>query len=159
MANKLILGANGFDKLKLGYERNVNQIETRAFAVASTETDGIMPGDLLVCTAQTQVYKKASATNDVIAGIALATNVKVDRYFPQSEDGVPFMPGDRGAALIHGDIAVKLYGTAPTEGQAVYYDLANKAFTTESSGTLAVPGARFTGETEGDVTVIFVQYI
>ena len=159
MANKLILGANGFDKLKLGYERNVNQIETRTFTVAATETDGILPGDLLVCTDTTQVYAKPSATTDKIAGIALATNVKVDRYFPQSEDGVPFMPGDRGAALIHGDIAVKLYGTAPAEGDAVYYDLTNKAFTKSSSGTLAVPGARFTGETEGDTTVIFVQYI
>ena len=159
MANKLILGANGFDKLKLGYERNVNQIETRTFTVASTETDGILPGDLLVVTGQTQVYAKASSASDKVAGIALATNVKVDRYFPQSEDGVPFMPGDRGAVLIHGDIAVKLYGTAPQEGDAVYYDLTNEAFTTTSASNLAIPGARFTGETEGDVTVIFVQYL
>ena len=157
--NKLILGKDGFSKLKLGYERNVNQIETRAFTVAATETNGILPGDLLVCTSATQVYKKATAADDIVAGIALATNVKVDQYFPQSEDGVPFMPGDKGAALIHGDIAVKLYGNAPAEGDAVYYDLVNKAFTTTSTDNLALPGARFTGETEGDITVIFVQYL
>jgi hypothetical protein len=157
--NKLILGKDGFSKLKLGYERNVNQIETRAFTVAATETAGILPGDLLVCTSATQVYKKAASASDKVAGIALATNVKVDQYFPQSDDGVKFMPGDKGAVLIHGDIAVKLYGTAPVEGDAVYYDLTNHAFTKSSDGTLALPGARFTGETEGDITVIFVQYL
>lgn len=159
MANKLVLGASGFDKLMLGYERNVSQIKTRAFTVAETETDGILPGTLLVVTGQTQVYKAASATNDVIAGVALATNVKTDRYFPQSEDGVVFNAGDKGACLIQGDIAVKLHGTAPKEGEKVYYDLTNKAFTTAADGNLAFPGARFTGETEGDVTVIYVQYI
>lgn len=159
MANKLILGPSGFDKLMLGYERNVSQIKTRTFTVDATETDGILPGDLLTVTEVTQVYKKVSTTSDKIAGIALATNVKTDRWFPESENGVVFEPGDKAAALIYGDVAVKLYGTAPKEGDAVYYDLTNKAFTTESSGTLAFPGARFTGETEGNVTVIYVQYI
>lgn len=159
MANKLVLGTSGFDKLMLGYERNVSQIETRTFKVDETEVDGILPGSLLVVTGTTQVYKTPTQTTDVIAGVCLATNVKTDRWFPQSDTDVVFQPGDRAAALIHGDIAVKLYGTAPKEGDKVYYDLTNKAFTTNNSGTLAFPGARFTGETEGDVTVIYVQYI
>lgn len=157
--NKLILGANGFDKLALGYERNVSQIRTRAFTVAATETDGILPGDLLVVTDASQVYKKASETTDIVAGIALATNIKVDPMFPQSKGEVAFMPGEKASALVYGDIAVKLYGNAPKEGDKVYYDLTNKAFTTTADGNLALPGARFTGETEGDVTVICVQYI
>ena len=159
MANKLILGANGFDKLALGYERNVSQIETRAFTVAATETDGILPGDLLVVTNNPQVYAKPTAVTDIVAGIALATNVKVDTLFPQSDTEVAFKAGEKGAALIHGDIAVKLHGNAPKEGDPVYYDLTNRAFTTVSSSNLAIPGARFTGETEGNVTVIYVQYI
>jgi hypothetical protein len=159
MASNLILGAKGFGKLILGYERNANQVKTRAFTVASTETNGILPGDLLAVTGATQVYKKLASTTDKIAGIALATNVKVDRYFPQSEDGVKFDAGDKGAAVIYGDVAVKLYGTAPSEGDAVYYNLTQGAFTKDSEGNVAFPGARFTGETEGDVTVIFVQYI
>lgn len=159
MASNLILGAKGFGKLILGYERNANQVKTRAFTVASTETNGILPGDLLAVTGATQVYKKLASTTDKIAGIALATNVKVDRYFPQSDDGVKFDAGDKGAAVIYGDVAVKLYGTAPSEGDAVYYNLTQGAFTKDSEGNVAFPGARFTGETEGDVTVIFVQYI
>lgn len=159
MANKMILGASGFDKLALGYERNVSQIRTRAFTVAATEKDGILPGDLLAVTDLPQVYKRADATDNVIAGVAIATNVKVDTAFPQSDGEVAFKAGEKGSALIQGDIAVKLYGNAPKEGQAVYYDLTNKAFTTVKEGNLAFPGARFTGETEGDVTVIYVQYI
>lgn len=157
--NNLILGASGFNKLQLGYERNASQIKTRAFTVAATETDGILPGDLLAVTGVTQVYKKLAAQNDIIAGIALATNVKVDPMFPQSEGDVAFKPGEKGAALIYGDIAVKLHGTAPTEGDKVYYNLTQKAFTKDDAGNVAFPGARFTGETEGDVTTIFVQYI
>lgn len=159
MANNLILGAKGFNKLQLGYEINASQIKTRAFTVAATEVNGILPGDLLAVTGATQVYKKLATSGDKIAGIALATNVKVDPYFPQSEDGVRFLPGDKGGACIYGDVAVKLHGTAPSEGDAVYYSTTNNAFTKDSTGTIAFPGARFTGVTEGDVTGIFIQYI
>ena len=157
--SKLILGQAGFDQLALGYETNVSQIKTRAFAVDAAETDGIVPGDLLACTNATQVYKKFSSANDKIAGIALATNVKVDPLFPQSSTEVKFMPGEHGAALIYGEMSVKLHGTAPKEGDAVYYDLTNKAFTTTSTNNVAIAGARFMGRTNGNVTVIFVQYI
>lgn len=157
--NSLILGAKGFSKLQLGYERNANQVKTRAFTVAATETNGILPGDLLAVTGPTQVYKKLASASDKIAGVALATNVKVDPYFPESTGDVKFVPGDKGAAVIYGDVAVKLYGTAPTEGDKVYYNVTQGAFTKEASGNVEFAGARFTGETEGDVTVIFIQYI
>lgn len=159
MANKLILGASGYDKLALGYERNASQIRTTKFSVAATEKDGIVPGDLLATTDKLRDYKRASSASDTIAGIALATNVKVDTVFPQSKDETKFEVGDIGAALVYGEIAVKLHGNAPKEGGKVYYDPNNKAFTTVEAGNLAFPGARFTGETEGDVTVVFVQYI
>lgn len=157
--SKLILGQSGFDQLVLGYETNVSQIKTRAYTVAPTETNGIVPGDLLACTANSQVYKVLSSAGEKIAGIALATNVKVDPLFPQSSTEVKFMPGDHGAALIYGEIAVKLYGSAPAEGAPVYYDLSNKAFTATADSNVAVTGARFMGRTNGDLTVIFVQYI
>ena len=159
MANNLILGQAGFGKLLLGYEVEASQIKTRAFSVAASETGGIVPGDLLVCTANTQVYKKISSGSEKIAGIALATNIKVDPMFPQSRTEVPFLPGDKAAALIYGDVAVKLYGAAPVEGDAVYYDITHEAFTKSSDGTVPFAGARFMGKTEGDITVIYVQTI
>lgn len=160
MANKLILGASGFDKLALGYELNVSQIRTRGFTVAATESSGIVPGDLLAVTSSPYVYKKfANKDTDKVAGIALATNVKVDPIFAQSATEVKFEAGERGAALVQGDIAVKLHGTAPTEGAAVYYSVAQGAFTATSTDNYEVKGARFTGQTEGNVTVVYVQYI
>lgn len=156
---KLILGQSGFDQLVLGYETNASQIKTRSFKVDASATNGILPGTLLACTSTTQVYKEFASADDKIAGIALATNIKVDPIFPQSPTEVPFAAGDHASALIYGDIAVKLYGTAPVEGAPVYYDLTNKAFTATSGGNVAIPGARFMGKTNGNITVIFVQYI
>lgn len=157
--SKLILGQSGFDHLVLGYENNASQVKTRAFTVAATETNGIVPGTLLACTAASQVYKELTVSTEKIAGIALATNIKVDPLFPQSATEVAFKAGEHASALIYGEIAVKLYGTAPAEGDPVYYDLTNKAFTKTSTGNVAIPGARFMGRTDGDVTLIFVQYI
>jgi len=157
---KLILGQSGFDQLVLGYETNASQIKTRAFTVAASETNGIVPGTLLACTSTSQVYKELTSGSEKIAGVALATNIKVDPLFPQSPTEVPFAAGEHASALIYGEIAVKLYGTAPVEGDAVYYDLTNKAFTkTSGGGNVEIPGARFMGKTNGNVTVIFIQYI
>lgn len=156
--NNLIIGKDGFKKLQKGYEVNASQIEVRTFTVDSSVTDGIIPGELLVYTSNTQVYKPASATTDKVAGICLATNVKTDIMFPESSTDVKFMPGDKGGCLVRGEVAVALHGTAPTEGAAVYYDLTNKAFTTSSTGTIACTNMEFRGRTEGNVTVVNVRY-
>lgn len=161
----LIFGAGGYKKLQVGYETNVSDTLRRGFGVANSETDGILPGDLLITTSATQVYARAKAAltgTQKIAGVALATNVKLDPTFPMSKDGVKFLPGERGAAVIRGSIAVPLTGNAPTEGAAVYYDFTNRAFT-GAAGTgnvnIPLPGARFTGRVEGNVAEIYIQYI
>ena len=157
-----IIGVKGYSRLQLGYETNVNDTLRRAYAVSNAETDGILPGDLLITTDAPQVYARAKAALGTakIAGIALATNVLLDRTFPQSKDDVKFLPGVRGAALIRGSMAVKLTGTAPAEADPVYYDFTNRAFTNAAgSANIAFPGARFTGKTEGNITEVYVQYI
>lgn len=158
----LIFGSDGYNRLQVGYETNVNDTLRTAYAVANSETDGILPGDLLITTTAPKVYERAKAAledNQKIAGIALATNVMLDREFPQSKTDVPFLPGIRGAAVIRGSMAVPLHGNAPVEGAEVYYDYTNRAFTTEAENTIAFPGARFTGRVEGNVAEVYVQYI
>lgn len=161
----LIYGKDGYNKLQSGYETNVNDTLRRSYAVAQSETDGILPGDLLITTSATQTYARCKAAlsgTQKVAGIALATNVLLDPQFPQSKTDVPFKPGVRGAAVIRGSIAVPLTGNAPAEGAAVYYDFTARAYTTEagaSSVNIALPGFRFTGRTEGNVTEVYVQYI
>lgn len=156
-------GVDGFNRLQLGYEVNVNQTERKTFTVSADATDGIYPGDLLIVTAAPQVYKKvnggaAADYTGKIAGICLATNVKLDPMFPQSAGDVAFKVGDHAACVKRGEVAVKLYGTAPAENAAVYYDITNGAFTTASSNNIACPNMLFTGVTEGNVTVVNVLY-
>lgn len=160
-----IYGANGYNKLQVGYETQVNDSLRRSYAVSPTEADGIQAGDLLLTTSSPQVYIRAKAAiegTQKVAGIALATNVMLDPKFPQTPGILAFMPGVRGAALIRGSMAVPFEGTAPTEGAEVYYNFTNRAFTTvagDGDVNIPLPGMRFTGRTEGNVTEVYVQYI
>jgi lipopolysaccharide export system protein LptA len=157
-----ILGINGFKRLQLGYEVYSNEVKTKNFAVAANTE--IAPGAILIRTAQTQVYTTAKTSDSAeslagkVAGIALATNVKLDPLFPQSTDEVIFKAGDRGACVVRGEVAVKLYGTAPAEGDKVYYNVAQGAFTKDAEGNLALPNCQFSGITEGSLTVVNVLY-
>lgn len=159
-----IYGAKGFAQLKLGYEVNVNDTIRKTCTVHQDEVDGIKPGQLLVTTDVAQVYKTVDSLdspdnfNNKIAGICLATNVKLDPFFPQSEGGTPFMPGEQCACVVQGEVAVKLIGSAPLEGQPAYYDITNQAFTSESTGNvIALDNMRFTGVTDGNLTVVRVE--
>lgn len=158
----MILGINGFKKLQLGYEINSNDVKTKNFVVAP-DTE-MAPGAILIRTDKTQVYTTAKTTDEAttlkgkVAGILLATNVKVDPMFPQSTNEVLFKAGDRGACVVRGEVAVKLHGAAPAEGDKVYYSPAQQAFTKDSSSTLELPNCVFSGITEGSLTVVNVLY-
>ena len=159
----LIIGTEGFKKLLRGYEININDIRTKTFTVAAGSK--VEAGDILVYTDKTQVYKTIATTESAasyankVAGIALATNVKLDRYFPQSaNDKIEFEAGEHGANLTHGEVAVTLHGEAPSEGDAVYYNIAQKAFTKVAEGNLACTRFQFAGITEGNLTVVRVLY-
>lgn len=158
-----IFGKDGYQRLLLGREININDIRTRTCTIAKTDTSsnavaGVMGGELLVYTDRTQVYAPASKADDKVAGICLGTNVKLDPYFPESTDEVKFIGGDACACVIQGDVAVRLDGTQPKEGAAVYYDFSKKAFTTANTGTIACANMEFRGISEGSVTVVRVRY-
>lgn len=158
-----IFGKDGYQRLLLGREININDIRTRTCTIAKTDTSsnavaGVMGGELLVYTDRTQVYAPASKADDKVAGICLGTNVKLDPYFPESTDEVKFIGGDACACVIQGDVAVRLDGTEPKEGAAVYYDFNKKAFTTVNTGTIACANMEFRGISEGSVTVVRVRY-
>lgn len=158
-----IFGKDGYQRLLLGREININDIKTRTCTIAKTDTSsnavtGVMGGELLVYTDRTQVYAPASKADDKVAGICLGTNVKLDPYFPESTDEVKFIGGDACACVIQGDVAVRLDGTQPKEGAAVYYDFSKKAFTISNSGTIACANMEFRGISEGSVTVVRVRY-
>lgn len=161
-----IFGINGFGKVQLGFPVNINDCDIKPFTVTTDSNyvsdAGIPFGALLTYTGVTQVYGTpdtlASITSADIAGIAVGTNVLLDRTFPEGPDGNAYPKGIAGGCLVRGEIAVKLTGDTPSEGDAVYYDVAEQAFTKSSSSTVACVGFKFSGITEGDVTVINKLY-
>lgn len=162
-----IIGLDGFSRLMLGREININQIKTKTFTVAQSATVDVLPGDLLIRTNDTQMYitpdgtktstTASSAYSGKEAGIALATNVKTDVLFPQSPTEVGFKKGEQGAVVVYGEVAVKLYGTAPKEGDDVYYNGQNRAFCGQASGDFKISDWKFSGITEGNLTVVMVK--
>lgn len=161
-----ILGTQGFGRLAVGYPVNINDVDVKPATVAATAPEaGIAPGTLLVLTDKpnvvTAVDPLTTAENlkNKIAGIAMATNVKLDTVFPQSNSDVKWLRGQALGCAVNGEIAVKLTGSAPAPGAPVYYDIANNAFTA-SAGTsnLALANMVFTGNTQGDITVVDILY-
>jgi hypothetical protein len=161
-----IVGIDGFQRLMLGRETNINQIKTKPFRVSEKATNGVLPGDLLIRTDTTQVYTTPSFTglsseySGKVAGIALSTNVKTDVLFPQSEDEVKFTSGEAGSCVIYGEVAVSLYGVSPSEGDDVYYLPSQRSFCTSVTGSTSgfkIEGWKFSGITEGNLTVVYVK--
>lgn len=161
-----IYGVSGYPRLRKGYELNINQIQTKAFQVSSAApSTGIFPGELLIRTGVTQVYTNSDVLDNAgvvgnYAGIALATNIKLDKSFPMSANGTSFLAGESGACLVRGEVAVDLTGTAPAEGDAVYYDISERAFTNSSASgaNVALANMKFSGITEGNLTVVNILY-
>lgn len=160
-----ILGSSGFGRLAIGYPVNINDVDVKPFTVAATApADGIEPGALLVLTSAPNVLTVTDPVGSVgdytnkIAGIALATNVKLDTVFPQSTGEVTWKRGQAGGVVVRGEVAVKLTGAAPAPGAPVYFDLANQAFTATSTSNLALANMTFTGNTEGNITVVNIRY-
>ena len=158
-----IYGAKGFAQLKLGYEVNVNDTIRKTFTVHEDEVDGIRAGQPLVVTEVAQVYKTVDSLGaagdytNKIAGICLDTLVKLDPCFPQSKGATPFMPGEQGSCIVQGEVAVEFIGAAPTEGQPVFYNISEQKYTAETGTNIPLTNMRFTGVTEGTLTVIRVE--
>ncbi len=160
-----ILGTQGFSRLAVGYPVNINDVDVKPAAVAADAPEaGIAPGALLILTdtanVVTSVDPLTTAENlkNKIAGIAMATNVKLDTVFPQSTEGVNWQRGQALGCAVNGEIAVKLTGAAPVPGAPVYYNITAGAFTAAASGNLALPNMVFTGNTQGDITVVDILY-
>lgn len=154
-----IYGVNGFTRLAAGYPVNINDCNIKPYTLAATSEE-VAAGALLMYTDEPNILSgvpvDATAGDVIPAGVAFATNVKLDTVFPQSETDVTWKPGQAGGFVITGEVAVKFTGAAPKPGQKVYYDIANQAFTADTSG-VEIP-AKFTGNTQGELTVVDLRF-
>ena len=116
-----------------------------------TGTQPVEFGDLVGFSATKGYFEKlttVSAATDV-AGIVLATNVKLNLQWP--EGNVQTLPGEAFNLLVNGFVAVKL-DTAAVEANVLankpVYVTPQATLTTEAASNFALPNAVFTGEVE-----------
>lgn len=159
-----IYGINGYGRLAVGYPVNINDVDVKAFTVdASALEDGIAPGTLLLFTDKFGTVVSpdpagSAFTAQKVAGIALATNVKLDTVFPMGAS-VNWKRGEALGCAVRGEVAVKVTASITVKpGDAVYYDQANGVFTNSSTSTIALPQMRFTGNQEGAMAVVDIRY-
>ena len=123
----------------------------------------INPGDVVMYGSASGSYLPASSLTVMtqVAGIALATNVKVPSTYPAPLGPVPYQPGEAFGLLVRGFVAVACDTTAVStnikEGAIVYLTAAGKV-TTVSSSNIETPW-RFTGIQETKDSVIVAEIV
>jgi len=138
----LIYGKTGIPKLMVGYPTVSDKYDVGP-AVLEGST-AVYPGDVVMVGSASGSYLPASSLSDMseVAGIVLATNVKVPNTYPAPQGPVAVQPGEAFGLLVRGFVAVELDAGADlddaVEGATVYLTAAGKC-TTDSSGNIATP--------------------
>ena len=154
----LILGKDGVQKLMVGYPTVSDKYDVGPGSVEGSNP--INPGDVVMFGSAHGLYKPAAATITSmaqIAGIALATNVKVPTEYPSPAGPVPFQPGEAFGLLVRGFVAIALDADAvladAKEGASVYLTSAGKATTVSTSNVLTPWKFMGVNELHGSVKV------
>lgn len=156
----LIKGKNGIQKLLVGYPTVTDKYDVIA-ATLEGSTD-CYNGDVMMRGSAHSLYKKAVGTSgsyitsaNQIAGVLLATNVKVPSVYPADSASVATKAGEQFNLIIRGFVAVKLEDTNAVlanavEGASVYITQEGKLTTvpTSTTSTNVLLPWKFTGVTE-----------
>ena len=113
--------------------------------------DPVEFGDLVGYSSTKGYFEKLKTVTraEDVAGIVLATNVKLNLAWPEGD--IKTLPGEAFNLLVNGFIAVKL-DKAAVEASVLpnkqVYVTSTATLTTEDDGNFALPGVVFTGEVE-----------
>lgn len=147
----LIVGKSGIQKLMVGYPTVSDKYDV---VPATLESGTAHNGDVMMHGTSHSLYKVAAATITAakqIAGILLATNVKVPSAYPAPAGSVATNAGEAFNLIVRGFVAVELDSGAVVanakEGAPVYVTSAGKLTTESGSGAVELPW-KFTGVTE-----------
>ena len=146
----LILGKDGIQKLMVGYPTNA--ASDNDVAPATLESGTAYNGSVMKYGSAHSLYVVASSVTAAseIAGVLLATNVKVPSTYPASTASVATNAGEQFNLIVHGCVAVELDSAAVlsdvVEGKTVYITSAGK-LTTVSTSNVALTW-KFTGVSE-----------
>lgn len=147
----LILGKDGVQKLMVGYPTVSDKYDVGPAVLEGSAP--VLPGDVVMFGSASGSYKPAASLSDMseVAGIVLATNVKVPGVWPAPTGPVAVNPGEAFGLLVRGFVAVALDADAVKadvkEGATVYLTSAGKV-TTVSTSNIATPW-KFMGIVEG----------
>ena len=145
----LIKGKLGLQKMFVGYPTVSDKYDVVPATLSGAD---VVNGDVVMYTTDHSVYAKAASITTVtqLAGVVLATNVKVPSTYPAGSANVPTKAGEQFTLIVRGFVAVELDSAADlaaaVEGAPVYVTAAGK-LTTVSSSNIAL-GWEFTGVTE-----------
>ena len=146
----LILGKDGIQKLMVGYPTVSDKYDVGPAVLEGTTP--ILPGDVVAFGSASGAYVPAASLSAMteVAGIALASNVKVPSAYPAPVGPVAIQGGEAFGLLVRGFVAVALDADAvladAVEGAPVYLTAAGKV-TTVSTSNIATPW-KFMGVTE-----------
>ncbi len=117
-------------QLKKGYPTVSDKYNVQGGVYVGTNTDALHFGDLLAYSGTTGHYRTLTADDAVadLAGICLATNVKLaNRYPGDSNAKVETLPGEAFNLLVRGFIAVEIAdATATYQAAKTAYELVIK---------------------------------
>lgn len=125
-----------------------------------TGTQPVEFGDLVGFSGTKGYFEKltTAASAADVAGIVLATNVKLNLQWP--EGNVQTLPGEAFNLLVNGFMAVKLDANAVeanVKPNAQVYVTPTATLTTEAAGNFALTGVVFTGEVETQGTTLVAE--
>ncbi len=146
----LILGKDGVQKLMVGYPTVSDKYDVGPAVLEGSAA--VLPGDVVMFGSASGSYKPAASLTAMteVAGVVLATNVKVPSVYPAPVGPVAVNPGEAFGLLVRGFVAVKLDADAvlanAKEGATVYLTSAGKV-TTVSTDNIETPW-KFMGVTE-----------
>ena len=156
----LIVGKE-FKKLMVGYPTVSDKYDVGGGVLEGT--DAVENGDIVTFGTQSGGYKKATALTAAkdVAGIVLATNVKMPTEWPAQSENIKTLPGEAFNLMVRGFIAVACDSTAVEtdikEGAPVYLTAAGKV-TTVSASNIAMPW-KFMGIKEKHGTTLVAEIV
>ncbi len=157
----LIYGKTGIQKLMVGYPTVSDKYDVGPAVLEGSAA--VNPGDVVMFGTASGAYKPASSLTAMteVAGIVLATNVKVPSEYPAPQGPVAVQPGEAFGLLVRGFVAVALDADAvladAKEGAPVYLTAAGK-ITTVSTSNILTPW-KFMGITELHGTVKVAEIV
>lgn len=145
----LIKGKLGLQKMLVGYPTVSDKYDVVPATLSGAD---VVNGDVVMYTNDHSVYAKANSITVAtqLAGVVLATNVKVPSTYPAGSMNVPTKAGEQFNLIVKGYVAVALDSAADLanakEGTPVYCTAAGKLTTVSASNVET--NWKFTGVTE-----------